>query len=93
MNALLRPKAVQRTDSSDTPVEDSRLHESYLNLFQRLGHPVLAERCLDLLQMRMAMVTISPMRELADHTLVVTHGLAAAGATGLAQKHFISSIA
>ena len=59
---------------------------SCLDLFPQLGYPVLAERCVDLTQMQVWVVTIPPARELTDLAFVATHGLSTARATALTQK-------
>ena len=54
------------TAGSDPAVEGSRLHESGLDLFPQLGHPVLAERGVDLPQMQVGVIALSPKTELPD---------------------------
>ena len=46
--------------------EGPRLHELGVNLFPQLGHPVLAERRVDLPQMQVWVVAIPPATELTD---------------------------
>ena len=59
---------------------------SCLDLFPQLGHPVLAERRVDLSQMQMRVIAIPPTRELTQLALVAANGLSTARATALAQK-------
>ena len=59
---------------------------SCLDLFPQLGHPVLAERGIDLPQMQMGMVAIPPTSELADLEAVAVLCRLAAGAAALADE-------
>ena len=59
---------------------------SCLDLFPQLGHPVLAERGVDLPQMQVGMVAIPPTSELANLEAVAVLCRLAAGAAALADE-------
>ena len=51
---------------------------SCLDLFPQLGHPVLAERRVDLAKMQMRVIAIPPTRELTQLALLAANGLSTA---------------
>tara|TARA_B100002051_G_scaffold48463_1_gene43085 strand:+ start:327 stop:530 length:204 start_codon:yes stop_codon:yes gene_type:complete len=60
----------QRTDSSDPAVEGLRLHPLGFNLAAKLVHPVLGQRWIDLPEMKVRVVPVTPPYEAADFASV-----------------------
>ena len=67
-------------------VEGSRLHQPVLNLFPQLGHPVIHERRIQLPQMQMRVVPITPTDEMPQLPAVAFLGLFRARAGALLQE-------
>ena len=61
---------------------------SCLDLFPQLGHPVLGQRWIDLPEVKVRVVPITPPHEAADFASVTVTGLLAAGAAALGQEPF-----
>ena len=59
---------------------------SCLDFFPQLGHPVLGQRWIDLPEVKVRVIPVTPAHETADFAAVTVTGLLAAGAAALGQE-------
>ena len=79
---------IAAADGGHPAVEGPGLHESGVDFFPQLGHPVLGQRWVDLPEVKVRVVPITPTHETADLAAVTVTGLLAAGAAALGQEPF-----